>query len=66
MHWFMMETGHQLEDIKGEIKVGNKVKMKANRQVGVIKHIRSKKAIIQVGAVPITIDFSELVLLLEK
>jgi DNA mismatch repair protein MutS2 len=56
----------KFEEIGGEIKVGNKVKMKSNRQVGIVTDIRSKKAIVQVGAIPITIDLSDLVLVKEK
>ncbi|MDB5223011.1 MAG: mismatch repair protein MutS [Chitinophagaceae bacterium] len=56
----------KFEEIGGEIKIGNKVKMKSNRQVGIVKDIRSKKAIVQVGVIPITIDLSDLVLIKEK
>ena len=56
----------KFEEVVGEIKVGNKVKMKTNRQVGIVKDIRSKKAIVQVGVIPITIDLSDLVLIKEK
>lgn len=40
---------------------GDKVKMKPNHQVGVVTGIRGKKAIVQVGVIPITIDISDLV-----
>jgi DNA mismatch repair protein MutS2 len=56
----------RFEEIKGEIVVGNKVKMRSNRQVGIVKDIRGKKAIVQVGVIPITIDLNELVLVKEK
>jgi DNA mismatch repair protein MutS2 len=45
---------------------GDKVKMKKNRQVGVVKELRGKKAVVQVGVIPITIDLSELVKVVEK
>jgi DNA mismatch repair protein MutS2 len=48
------------------IQEGDKVKMKKNRQVGVVKELRGKKAVVQVGVMPITIDVSELVKVLEK
>ena len=54
------------DEIPGEIKIGNKVKMKTNRQVGIVKDIRSKKAIVQVGVIPITIDLADLILVKEK
>ncbi|MGH2564570.1 MAG: MutS2/Smr-associated SH3 domain-containing protein, partial [Ginsengibacter sp.] len=48
------------------VKEGDRVKMIANRQVGVVTKIRGKKAIVQVGAVPITVDVKELVVVKEK
>jgi len=48
------------------VKEGDKVKMIASRQVGVVMKIRGKKAIVQVGAVPITIDVTELVVVKDK
>ena len=48
------------------VKEGDKVKMIANRQVGVVTEIRGKKAIVQVGAVPITVDVTELVVVKDK
>lgn len=48
------------------IQEGDKVKMKKNRQVGVVKELRGKKAVVQVGVIPITIDVAELVKVIEK
>jgi DNA mismatch repair protein MutS2 len=48
------------------VKEGDKVKMIANRQVGVVTKIRGKKAIVQVGVVPITVDVTELVVVKDK
>ncbi len=48
------------------VKEGDKVKMIANRQVGVVNNIRGKKAIVQVGLIPITVDITELVVVKEK
>ncbi len=48
------------------IKLGAKVKMKQNRQVGIVKMLRGKKAVIQVGAVPITVSILDLVVVKEK
>jgi DNA mismatch repair protein MutS2 len=53
-------------ELSDEITEGDKVKMKKNRQVGIIKEIRGKKAIVQVGLLPITTDLSELVKVMEK
>jgi DNA mismatch repair protein MutS2 len=52
-------------ELQEPIAEGDTVKMKKNRQVGTVKEIRGKKAIVQVGIMPITIDISELVKVLE-
>jgi DNA mismatch repair protein MutS2 len=48
------------------VKPGDKVIMKANRQVGIVTDLRGKKAIVQVGAVPITVSITDLVVVKEK
>lgn len=53
-------------EINGEIKIGDKVKMRQNRQVGTVKEIRGKKAIIQLGVIPVTVSLEDLSLVLEK
>jgi DNA mismatch repair protein MutS2 len=40
--------------------------MRKNRQVGTVKEIRGKKAIVQVGVIPITVDLGELVKVVER
>jgi DNA mismatch repair protein MutS2 len=47
-------------EIGGDIQIGDKVKMRQNRQVGTVKEIRGKKAIIQVGIMPVTVDLVDL------
>ncbi len=44
-----------------EIKEGIKAKMIKNNQVGVVKEIRGKKAIVQLGAIPITVELKDLI-----
>ncbi len=44
-----------------QAKVGDTIKMMANRQVGIVIDIRGKKAIVQVGAIPITVSLADLV-----
>ncbi|MEP6616847.1 MAG: MutS2/Smr-associated SH3 domain-containing protein [Ginsengibacter sp.] len=56
----------RFEEVGGEIKTGDKVKMKSNRQVGVVKEIRGKKAIVQIGIMPITVEVADLVMVREK
>ena len=44
-----------------EIKPGVKVKMTQNNQVGIVKEVRDKKVIVQLGVIPITVDLKNLV-----
>jgi len=53
-------------EVGGEIRPGDKVKMKQNRQVGIVKSIRGKKAILQVGSIPITVALGDLVVVKDK
>lgn len=53
-------------EVEADIAVGTKVKLKKNYQVGEVKEIRGKKAIVQVGVVPITVELSDLVAVQEK
>jgi DNA mismatch repair protein MutS2 len=48
------------------VKQGHKVIMTANRQVGIVTGIRGKKAIVQVGAVPITVGIGDLVVVKDR
>ena len=52
--------------IQGDVKPGDKVMMRQNRQVGILKEIRGKKAIVQLGVVPLTVSLDDLSLVLEK
>ena len=56
----------KFEETGKDISEGDKVKMKKSRQVGIVKEIRGKKAIIQVGFMPINVDLAELVAVKEK
>ena len=53
-------------EIGGNAQIGNKVMMKQNHQVGTVKEIRGKKAIVQVGLVPITVEISDLIVVQDK
>ena len=53
-------------EIGGEIKIGDKVKMKKNRQVGIVKKIMGKKAVLQVGVMPITVDLQDIIVVQDK
>jgi DNA mismatch repair protein MutS2 len=53
-------------ELDDPIVEGDKVLMRKNRQVGVVKEIRGKKAIVQVGVIPITVDLVDLVKVMER
>src|SRR3984957_18573357 len=53
-------------EIGGNAAIGNKVMMKKNHQVGTVREIRGKKAIVQVGLIPITVDLADLTVVLDK
>ena len=50
----------------GEIKPGVKVRMTQNNQIGTVKEIRDKKAIVQLGVIPITVELKILIAVQEK
>lgn len=54
------------EEINGDIKVGDKVKMKRNLQVGEVLELRGKKAVVKIGLLPMQIDLNDLSLVKEK
>jgi DNA mismatch repair protein MutS2 len=54
------------EEIKGEIGIGDKVKMRKNLQVGQVLELRGKKAVVKIGLLPMQIDLADLVLIKEK
>jgi DNA mismatch repair protein MutS2 len=49
------------QELKTGIEVGSLVKLKKNYQVGEVKEIRGKRAIVQIGVVPINVELSDLV-----
>jgi DNA mismatch repair protein MutS2 len=53
-------------EVDGDIQPGSTVKMKKSHQLGMVRELRGRKAVVQVGSVPITIDISDLVLVREK
>jgi DNA mismatch repair protein MutS2 len=53
-------------EVGGEAKVGDKVMMKKNHQVGTVKELRGKKAVVQVGLVPITVGLPDLTVVRDK
>jgi DNA mismatch repair protein MutS2 len=60
------KLNEKFEETGGDIIIGVKVKMKQNRQVGIVKEIKGKKAVLQVGVMPITVDLKDLVVVVDK
>jgi DNA mismatch repair protein MutS2 len=54
------------EVVGGDIRIGQKVLMKKNHQVGEVREIKGKKAVIQLGMVPITVEIGDLTVVEEK
>ena len=48
------------------MEVGQKVLMKKNHQVGEVREIKGRKAVVQLGMMPITVDLGDLVVVTEK
>ena len=60
------KINEKFEEVGGEIKIGVKVRMKQNRQVGIVKEIKGKKAVLQVGVMRITVELKDLVVVKDK
>jgi DNA mismatch repair protein MutS2 len=54
------------QEVATDIVVGAKVKLKKNYQVGSVKEIRGKRAIVQVGLLPMSVELCDLVVVEEK
>lgn len=57
---------HRYNEVAADIAVGVKVKLKKNYQVGSVTEIRGKRAIVQVGLLPMSVDLADLVVVEEK
>ena len=53
-------------EVEEEIKEGSKVLLSANQQIGNVIDIRGKRAVVQVGTIPITVNMSDLVVVKER
>ncbi len=54
------------KEINTDIVVGARVKLKKNYQVGLVKEIRGKRAVVQVGLLPMSVELADLVVVEEK
>jgi DNA mismatch repair protein MutS2 len=53
-------------EINKPVNIGDKVKMQQNRQIGTVKEIRGKKAIVLIGSMPITVSLDDLAVVAER
>ncbi|WP_407520946.1 DNA mismatch repair protein MutS [Lacibacter sp. MH-610] len=60
------KINEKFEEVGGAVKVGDKVKMTRNRQVGTVKEIKGKNAVVQLGAIPITVSLNDLIVVIDK
>jgi DNA mismatch repair protein MutS2 len=49
------------KELNQHIEVGSLVKLKKNYQVGEVKEIRGKRAIVQIGVLPMNVDLADLI-----
>jgi DNA mismatch repair protein MutS2 len=55
------KTDSKFKEIHSDIVVGALVKSKKNYQVGEVKEIRGKRAIVQIGLLPMNVDMADLI-----
>ncbi|HVG40528.1 MAG TPA: MutS2/Smr-associated SH3 domain-containing protein, partial [Chitinophagaceae bacterium] len=53
-------------EVGGDIKPGDKVKMKRNQQIGEVLELRGKRAVVKIGLLPMQFDLTDLVIVKEK
>jgi DNA mismatch repair protein MutS2 len=56
----------KFNEVGGEIKVGDKVKMKKNHQVGQVIELRGNTPVVKIGLLPMQVDIKDLVVVIEK
>lgn len=55
------KVDQKYKELNRHIEVGSLVKLKKNYQVGEVKEIRGKRAIVQVGVLPMNVDLADLI-----
>ena len=63
---FQKKLNEKFIEVGGDLQIGDKVRMTQNRQIGIVKELRGKKVVIQVGVMPITVDLKDLVVVIDK
>lgn len=53
-------------EVGGDIKIGDKVKMKRNHQVGEVMELRGKRAVVKIGLLPMQVEVADLVVVKER
>ena len=56
----------KFEQVGGEIKEGDNVMMRRNHQVGKVMELRGKRAVVQVGLLPMQVELNDLIVVKEK
>lgn len=56
----------KFEEVAGDCKVGDRVKIRTNNQVGKVTELRNKVAVVQVGNIPIQVKRSDLVVVKDR
>ena len=56
----------KFDEIGGEIKQGDTVKMKRNHQVGLVLELRGKRAVVKIGLLPMQVEIKDLVVVKER
>lgn len=55
------KVDQKYKELNQSIEVGSLVKLKKNYQVGEVKEIRGKRAIVQIGLLPMNVDLADLI-----
>jgi DNA mismatch repair protein MutS2 len=66
MNKMQKKIDSKFEQVGGEIKKGDKVMMKRNHQVGKVMELRGKRAVVQVGLLPMQVELNDLIVVKEK
>ena len=56
----------KFSEVGGEIRLGDKVMMKRNHQVGEVMELRGKRAVVKIGLLPMQVEVKDLVVVKEK